>query len=173
MDQVSLIIHVSAGAVLVGGMALLYFVVTPATRLVEDEGLRRTLTRVVARRFAVMTIVALLVLLATGLYQFYAVVSEPVRENMNDFRWGPAFGAKMTLFVLLIALVAVHGAVLGPRIARQAERVAGGGGEEAALRLASLRRSSARISLVMLLIAAATLAIGVLLGDHDYSYIAR
>ena len=173
MDQISLIIHVGSAAVLVGGMALLTFVVTPSTRLIEDEALRRTLTRVVARRFAMMTMAALVVLLATGLYQFYATVAEPQRENMNDYRWGPLFGAKMTLFVLLVALVGVHGAVLGPRIARQAELVGSGGGEAAALRLASLRRNSGRISLIMLLTAAGVLAFGVLLGSHEYSYAAR
>ena len=172
MDQFSLILHVTSAAVLVGGMALLTFVVTPSTRLIEDEALRRTLTRVVARRFAMMTMVALVVLLATGLYQLFAVVPEPIREQMNDYRWGPVFSVKMVLFVLLVALIAVHGMYLGPRIARQAELVASGGGQEAALRLESLRRNSGRISLVMLLVAAAVLAIGVTLGYHEYSYVA-
>ena len=160
-----------AAAVLVGGEVLLLFAVTPATRLIDDEALRRAVTRVVARRFARMTLVALAVLVATGLYQFFAIVPEPIRANINDYRWGPVFTVKMILFVMVVLLIGLHGMYYGPRIA-QASELADAGHEDAASRLADLRRTSLLVSLVMLIVTLAVLAIGVTLGYHEYSYLA-
>ena len=61
---------------------------------------------------------ALVVLLVTGLYQFYTVVPQAVQDEMTEFRFGTIFITKMTLFVVLLALIAAHAAWLGPRIQR-------------------------------------------------------
>ena len=118
MVSISLGLHVLFVALLVGGQALLFFAVVPSTWLIDDERLRRAVTKVVTRRFAMLAGISLLGLLVTGLYQFYndEVVPPGVRENMMDFRWGLVFSTKMTLFVVLVALIAVHGAYFGRRI---------------------------------------------------------
>ncbi len=172
METISLILHVLSTAVLVGGMVLLFVAVTPATWLIDDEALRTAVTRVVARRFAAMTGVALAVLVATGFYQLFSVVPEPVRENMTDFRFGAVFMVKMAVFVLLVILIGVHGMYYGPRIARASAAVAeSDGDDEAVWQLESLRRTSLMFSLAMLAVALSVLALGVALGNHAYSYV--
>ena len=172
MDTISLILHVLSAAVLVGGMLLLFVAVTPATWLIDDEALRSTVTRVVARRFARMTGVSLAVLVATGFYQLFSVVPEPVRENMSEFRFGVVFMAKMAVFILLVILIGMHGMYYGPRIARASEAAAeSDADEEAVWRLERLRRTSLMFSLAMLAVAVLVLALGVTLGNHDFSYV--
>ncbi len=157
-------------AVLVGGELLLFLAVTPATWLIDDEALRRAVTRVVARRFARMTVVALVVVTATGIYLFFEVVPQPIRESMNDFRWGSVFAVKMALFILMLILIGVHGMYYGPRIARASE-LSITGDEDAALLLDDLRRTSLLLSLALLIVTVAVLASGVVLGYHEYSYL--
>jgi uncharacterized membrane protein len=163
---------VLSAAVLVGGELLLLLAVTPATWLIDDETLRRAVTRVVARRFARMTVAALVVLTASGIYLFVQFVPQPIRENMNDFRWGSVFAIKMLLFFLMLVLIGVHGMVFGPRIARASE-LAIAGDEDAAWRLENIRRTSLLLSLALLVVTVAVLASGVVLGNHDYSYLPR
>ena len=172
METLSLILHVLSATVLVGGMVLLFLAVTPATWLIDDEALRSAVTRVVAQRFALMTAVTLAVLVVTGLYQLFSVVPEAVRENMSDYRFGPVFIVKMAVFVLLLGLIGVHGMYYGPRIARASEAVAeSDGDDEAVWHLEGLRRTALIFSLVMLVVAVLVLALGVTLGNHDYSYV--
>ena len=173
MDTIALILHSLSAAVLVGGMVLLFFAVTPATWLIDDEALRRTVTRVVATRFAWMTGGALVLLLLTGIYQFTSDTITPpdVRADLMASPFGPIFVTKMALTVLFVALVGVHGMYFGPRIARAAEAVLAGGDDEAAWRLTNLRRTSLVFSLVMLIVAVAVLALGVTLGNHGYSQV--
>src|SRR3979409_1472900 len=99
MDTLSLCLHVLFATILVGPQILLFYAVIPSTWLIEDEGLRRSVTAVVTRRFGMLSGISLLGLLITGLYQFYAgdVVPAGVRDHMMDYRWGLIFSAKMTL----------------------------------------------------------------------------
>jgi len=172
MDTISLILHVTAAAALVGPQLLLFVAVIPAARALPDTQ-RSAVTRAVTRRFGVVAGVALMVLLTTGLYQFYERVPEPIQEEMTDYRFGRIFMTKMTLFTLLLALIVAHAAWLGPRIQRAMEAVDAsgdeGGREAAALR--TLRRRSVGMSVAMLAASLAVLALGVTLGDHSYSYL--
>ncbi len=172
MDTISLILHVLSAAVLVGGMLLLFFAVTPATWMINDEALRGAVTRVVARRFAGMTGVALAVLVVTGLYQLFSVVPDAIREDMTDYRFGAVFMVKMAVFVLLVILIGVHGMYYGPRIARASEAAAeSDDDDEAVWLLEGLRRTSLMFSMAMLVVALSVLALGVTLGNHEYSYV--
>ena len=172
METISLILHVLSAAVLVGGMVLLFIAVTPATWMISDEALRSAVARVVARRFAGITGVALAVLVATGLYQLFSVVPDDIRKDMTDYRFGAVFMVKMAVFVLLVVLIGMHGMYYGPRIARASEAVTeSDGDDEAVWRLEALRRTSLLFSLVMLVTAVSVLALGVTLGNHDYSYV--
>lgn len=173
MDNLALIIHVLSASVLLGGQVLLFFAVTPSTWLIDDERLRRSVTRVVVRRFGKMTAVALGLLVLTGIYQFVAIVPEPVQRNMGDYRFGPAFIAKMALLLLFVALVAVHGIYFGRRIGRASDAVAEGGSDETVRRLEDLRRTSLVFSLLMVLVTAGVVALGVVVGNHTYAYVER
>jgi uncharacterized membrane protein len=174
MDTVSLIIHVTAAALLVGPQVLLFLAVVPSTWLIEDERLRRDVTRVVTARFGMISSVALAALLATGLYQFYQVVPEFVQDDLSGFRFGPIFILKMTLFTLLVILIAVHALVFGRRISRLSDAViADPEDETAAWELDTQRRWSFLLAFAMVLVSLAVLFLGVTLGHHEYSYVAN
>ena len=170
METLSLILHVTAAAALVGPQILLFLAVVPATQHLSDVD-RSLVTRTVTRRFGMIAGVSLVALLLTGLYQFYEVVPVVVQEGMNDFRFGPLFMAKMTLFLALLALIAMHAAWLGPRIQAALDRAGTDGA--AATELARLRRRSLWVSAAMVSVSLLVLALGVAMGHHEYAYLAR
>lgn len=171
MDTVSLMFHVLFAAVLVGPQLLLTFAVMPSTWLIEDESLRRQVTVVVTRRFAAMSGVSLAGLLITGLYQFYSVVPDIIQDEMMDFRFGLIFTTKMTLFTVLVVMIAFHAMYFGPRIRRISERLEAGEGE--VWELEHLRQRSLMFSIAMVVVSVGVLFLGVSLGDHAYSYVER
>ena len=171
MTTFSLVIHVIAAAALVGPQLVLFLAVIPATWLIPEERLRRDVTRVVTARFGMLAGVSLVLLVATGLYQFFAGVPNDVRDNLSDYRFGSIFMVKMLFFVIFIVLLAVHTVVIGRRVRRLSDRlIANQGDEEAEFALESQRRLSFVLSFFMLLTAFFVLALGVMLGDHNYAY---
>lgn len=173
MDTISLMLHVLLAAVLVGPQVLLFYAVIPSTWLIEDEGLRRSVVQVVTRRFAVLSGISLVGLLVTGLYQFYsdAIVPQGIQDEMMEYRWGLIFSTKMTLLIILVALIAVHGMVFGKRIRLASEAVERGEGDPGALEAA--RRTSMLFSTLILAFSVATLLLGVTLGYAGYSEVPR
>jgi uncharacterized membrane protein len=173
MDTLSLCLHVFFATVLVGPQLLLAYAVVPSTWLIEDERLRRSVTQVVTRRYAMLSGISLLGLLVTGLYQFYSddIVPQGIQDEMMDYRWGLIFVTKMTLVVILVALIAVHGFVFGRRIRATSEAVERGEADAGALENA--RRASFLFSTLILLVSVALLFLGVTLGYTGYSEVPR
>lgn len=173
MDTISIMLHVLFATMLVGPQLLLALAVSPATWLIDDEALRRRVTRVVTARFAAITGIAVIGLLVTGLFQFYQddFVPSNIRDEMVDYRWGLIFMVKMTGFTLLIVMIAVHAMVFGPRIRRASEAVERGVADAGALE--QQRRNSFLFSIVMLLVSIAVLFLGATLGHHPYSFVQR
>ena len=169
MDNLSLILHVFAATLIVGPQILLFFAVVPATWIIEDEQLKRAITRVVTQRYGYMAGGALVVSLLTGLYQLVSVTPDVVSEDMNSFRFGWIFQVKMALLVFFVAIVGYH-AVIGRRIGRLSDAVVAGEGD--AHELEDQRRTSFMLSVAMMLVAIALLAFGVLLGRGEFSYVA-
>jgi uncharacterized membrane protein len=174
LDNIALIIHSFAAAALVGGMILLFLAVTPATWLIEFTPLRRAVTRVVTRRFAMITGIALLALLLTGIYQFTSDTITPpdVQDDINNFRFGRVFMVKMFLVPLLVIVIGVHGMWFGPRIGRATDAVVESNNDpEAVWQMESLRRTSLIFSFAMLILGLAIFGLGVTLGNHGYSHV--
>ncbi len=163
-------LHVLFAALLVGGQVLLFFAVVPSTWLIEDEGLRRRVTLVVAHRFTWIVGVSLVGLVLTGLAQFYTDVFVPpdIRENMMEFHFGRVFVTKMTLVVVFIGMLASHGIIFGRRIAEISDAVQAGEMEPGDLEQA--RRTSLFFSAIMVLVSIALIFLGAALGDHSYSH---
>ena len=173
MVSISLGLHALFAAILVGGQVLLYFAVVPSTWLIDDEKLRRAVTRVVTSRFGMLAGLSIVGLLMTGLYQFYQneVVPPDIQDNLADYRWGLIFMTKMTLFVVLIGLIAVHGMVFGRRIRVASEGVEAGTVD--ASELERLRRTSMLFSTLMLLVSFALIILGATLANASYADVPR
>lgn len=172
MQTTSLIIHVIAAAILFGPQVLMFYAVTPATWMLSNEETRRGVVKVVAGRFGRLTVVALAVLLVTGLYQYYSIVPEPIRADPQGYRFGPIFATKMGAFTTIIVLIVLHVFLFARKIARLSDAViAGDEGQRPALETA--RSQSFLFSLILLIVTMGTLALGVALGDESFSYAQR
>ena len=171
MHLISLIIHVTAAAAFVGPQLLMFYAVTPASWLIEDEKLKRQVVSVIARRFGALAGISLVTLLVTGLYQFYAIVPQAIQDDMMSYRFGYVFMTKMTMFTVVIILVMVHAMVFARRIRRISEAVEAG--QATVAELDSARRASFLFSFLLLLVSLAVLWLGVTLGDPSYSYLPR
>lgn len=169
--MISLMLHVTAAAILVGPQLLMFLAVTPATWLIDDERLKANIIHVVAGRFGMLAGGALVVLLATGLYQYYTRVPDPIQAEMMDYNFGAIFIIKMTLFTLLIGLLLAHVGIFSRRISRLSVQVmAEPENEEARGALETARLQSFTFSIVVLVTSIAILCLGVALGDESYSY---
>ena len=162
--------HVLFAALLVGGQVLLAFAVIPSTWLIDDEGLRRRVTLVVAHRFTWIVGISLVGLIVTGLAQFYTDIFVPpdIRENMMEFHFGRVFMVKMLFVTILVIMIAVHGAVFGQRIARISDAVQAGEMDHGDLEQA--RRTSLVFSSIMVLVSIVLIFLGASLGNHAYSH---
>lgn len=171
MTLVSVMLHVTAAAILVGPQILMFLAVTPATWLITDEKLKRNILHVVASRFGMLAGGSLVVLLVTGLYQFYATVPDFVREDMMAYNFGAIFIWKMTLFTLLVLLILVHTGYFSRKVGRLSDVVlAGDTSDEAMGTLEQARLQSFMFSLLLLVVSVGILWLGVALGDHTYAY---
>lgn len=175
METIALALHVTAAAVLVGPQVLMLVAVVPASWLIEDdERLKRALLRAVATRFGVLAVIALGTLLATGLYQYFAIVPQAIREQPASYRFGALFMAKMALFVVLLAAIGAHTFIFSRRIGRLSDAVIAGesegegGGDVRALERA--RRRSFTFSAAILALSLVLLWLGVALGNHEFSW---
>ena len=158
----------AAAAVFVGPQLLLFFAVMPATWLIDDERLRRDVTLIISKRFGKIAAFSLLILLITGLYQFYFIVPETVSSDIGNYNFGRIFMLKMTLFVVVLGLVLFH-IILGKKIGKLVDALVEG--EDNSFELADARRKSFIWSAVLLFISFCILALGVLLGNPQFSYV--
>jgi uncharacterized membrane protein len=143
-------LHVLAATVLVGPQIFLFVAAVPAIRSVEDARQRAQAMRVLTTRFGYLAWAAIVVLIITGIGNLYEVT--PVDpDQISEINYGKIFSAKMTLFVIVVALMAAHSFVLGPRLMRMQEE---GAPEE---QIASARRVSMIVSGVNLLLTLAIL----------------
>ncbi len=172
MHTLSLVLHVTAAVLLVGPQVLLFFAVTPATWLIDDEPLRRQVMRVVTARYGMIAGIALVLLAVTGVYQYMSIVPADVRDHLTSYRFGMIFMLKMALFAVFGGLLAYHVFSIAPRIGRLSDAVAAEHREEDVWALDGARRLSFTISFFMMLAAVLVLVLGAMLGSHEFSYVA-
>lgn len=144
-------LHIIAAAFWVGGMLFLALVVVPSLR---DNPQRALLIERMGRRFEYVGVVALLVLLATGLVNlaFRGVTS-------LDMLWASPVGrvgaVKLLLFVLMALVALWHNRVVGQRAVCLLQA-----GDPAAERM---RRLSLWVGRIILVLALVLMYLGVLL----------
>jgi len=181
MGTLSIMIHVTAAAVLVGPQILMFLAVIPATWIIEDnEKMKRAITRVVAARFGMLAGAAIVTLLVTGLYQYYYTVPESVRAAPEDYRFGAIFAVKMMMFTILLILIYIHMYRYGRRIGALSDAVIAGEDDpfsksadelrEARTELERARQKSFGFSVFILGASLVTMWLGVALGDPTYAW---
>lgn len=121
-------LHILAAVIFIGPQVFLAFVAMPALRNVEDARARQAAVRAITRGLGVLGVGALAVLVATGLYNFYAVPEVDLFFDSRD-RYRRLFEVKMLLVTIVIILTVLHGAMFGRRLQRLQEA----GASEAAL----------------------------------------
>jgi uncharacterized membrane protein len=108
-------LHILAAVVFIGPQVFLAFIAMPALRNVEDARARQSAVRAITRGFGILGGTALVVLVATGLYNFYAVEEVEIFFDNAD-RYRRLFELKMLLVTLVILLTALHGMLFGRRL---------------------------------------------------------
>ncbi len=176
METFSLMLHITAAAVLVGPQVLMFLAVVPATWLIEDdEQLKRRVLKVVAGRFGMLATASIVVLVLTGLYQYFTVLPPEIRANPNAYAFGPIFSLKMILFTALLLLIYIHTYRFSRRIADLSDRVIDlesapspatrAEGRQLADELERARQRSFGFSVLVLGVSILTLWVGVALGS--------
>jgi uncharacterized membrane protein len=164
-------LHILGVALFVGPQFFLALAGVPATRQIADRKSRVATVRVVTRRFAWVGGAGLVLIVAAGSYliadwrDYYGV---PDDTGFTDLRFGVVFIVKMTLFLIMLAIVGIHMLFLGPRLVEAMEAQANGERiTEAEVR--SARMQSVIASVAGLLLALAIMVMGAMLNSTAWS----
>jgi uncharacterized membrane protein len=163
-------VHVLGVALYVGPQFFLAVAWVPASRGITDLPTRVQAMRTVTRRFGILGGVGLLMIITAGTYlvfdwrDYYAV---PEEVEFTSVRFGVVFIIKMTVLMVMLALVALHTFVVGPQLLDELEAQARGRGSEDDVR--SKRKQSMALSVVGLVLALAIMIMGTMIGTPSWA----
>lgn len=112
-------LHVLSAVVFIGPQVFLAAVAMPAMRSIEDARVRQAAVRRITMGFGILGVIALAVLLATGIWQYYEFESLVDRDSFPRYFF--LIQIKLTLVTLVIVLTVLHGMVFGRRLQRLQE----------------------------------------------------
>lgn len=175
MDQflhiLAIWVHVLGIALWVGPQFFMALAWVPASRKIEDLPTRVAAMRTITRRFAYIGGTGLVLIIAAGTYliidwrDYYGVSEE---TEFTSLRFGLWFIIKMTVLVVMLAAVALHMFVLGPRqLEKLEERARGLNVDEDELR--SIRVQSMMLSIAGLVLTLAIMVMGSMIGTAGWS----
>ena len=175
MDQflhiVAIWVHVFGIALWVGPQFFMAFAWIPASRQIDDLPTRVAAMRTITRRFAYIGGTGLALVIAAGTYliidwrDYYGV---PEETEFTSLRFGLWFIIKMTVLLVMLAAVALHMFVLGPRqLAKLEDRARGENVDEDELR--SIRMQSMFLSIAGLVLTLAIMVMGSMIGTAGWS----
>lgn len=159
-DALILWLHVLGAVVFIGPQVFLAAVAMPALRTLDDARSRQQATRAITRGFGILGGGALVLLLATGIYNYYQY--DQFMDADDSPRYFMTMQIKLTLVTLVIVLTALHALFFGRRL--QALQESGASETE----IASARRNSMLTSIATLVASIAILLCAALLGS-DWS----
>ena len=163
--------HILGVALLVGPQFFLALAWVPASRKISNLPERIQAMRIVTRRFGYIGGTGIVMLVVAGTYliadwrDYYAVSED---DAFTSLRFGVIFIVKMVLFVVMLAVVALHMFYLGPRQLEALEAQANGERiTEAELR--STKIQSMAVSITGLVLALVIMVMGVMLNSWRWS----
>ena len=166
-------VHLIFIAVWIGSQVITAFAVIPSLRQIQSRDDRMAVLRAFTRRFSLIAWGSLLVVLITGVGMTgdrLDTINDFV-DNMYDLRWGWIFSIKITLFIVMAGLVALHSFVLGPRLMdlnqRAIDQVEGG-----ETRIRHLQVQSGIVAGLGLLTSLLVLGCGTFLANTSFSFVA-
>lgn len=113
----SVFVHILAATIWVGGMLFLVFVVVPLLRR-GDRAQAAAFLHAAGVRFRTVGWACFAILLVTGTFQLYARgvgLSTLVEPAFWHSPFGKAVAVKLVLFILILAISALHDFIVGPR----------------------------------------------------------
>jgi len=138
-------LHVLAMAIWLGGLAALLFVLPAATRRLDGADRARLLAAVLSR-FSQVALIAVAVVLLTGLIQAYVYVREPA--DLLDTAYGRAVLIKLVLLLAVILVAAYNRRRSVPRL----NRIAAGGEAPGRTGLALRRAVRGEVAILLVII---------------------
>jgi uncharacterized membrane protein len=164
-------LHILGVTLWVGPQFFLAVAWVPASRQITDFPMRVAAMRTITRRFGYLGGFGLILTMVAGTYLIidwrdrYAVPSD---VEFMSLRFGVVFVIKMTVLMVMLAVVALHMFVLGPRQLERLEAQARGEHvtEE---ELRAVRRRSMFLSISGLLLTLAIMVMGVMLNTASWS----
>ncbi len=157
-DAIVLWLHILSAVAFIGPQIFLAVAAVPAMQTIDDVKVRARAMRVMTTRFGMLGGGALVVLLVTGVINYY----EHDFEIDNYKRYFITLQIKLTLVTLIVILTVLHGAVFGRKLQRLQESNA------AEAEIAKTRRMSMYTSIATLVLSVAILFVAALLGS-DWS----
>ncbi len=167
-DAFVLWLHLLAVTVWIGPQIFMFAAAIPAIRTIEDIRERTRIMRILVTRFGNLTLVALAVIIITGVINVYQVDGYSVGDLISgdpQIRWTRIFWEKMVMVGVAVALTAIHVMFVGPRQLDLADRADADPAE-----VRNLRRLSITISSIGLLASIVALFLGAELARHEYSF---
>jgi len=147
--------HLLAACIWVGGSIFIGAVLAPLLKKIcETPAERMRLMVMVGRRFNLLALPSLAVLIGTGVYSARAFVSEPA---LLSSEYGLYLSVKISLVVSLVAVFAVHVRLLGDKTMKDVEsgRLSGAALQSLRRRIIILGEAAVVISVAVLFLAAA------------------
>ncbi|MFN0094401.1 MAG: hypothetical protein ACKVVT_06445 [Dehalococcoidia bacterium] len=163
--------HLLGIALFVGPQFFLAFAWVPVSRSIQDQRVRVDLMRKLTRKFLWLGGIGLVLIVVAGTYlisnwrDYYNIDEE---ASFTSIRYGVLFIVKMSIFLVLLAALAFHSFVVGPRlIDRIEDQFSGGTATPAEIR--SARMASMAVSIVGLVLALTMMVLGVMMNTADFS----
>jgi uncharacterized membrane protein len=164
-------VHILGIALLVGPQFFLAFAWVPVARTIADQRVRVDLTRRITRRFGYLAGAGLVLIVIAGSYLISAWRDHyKIDEDLGftEYRYGVIFIVKMGLLIAMLAVLAVHSFLVGPRLIDAMDRELNGAGSAEDVR--RYRMASMTVSIVGLLLALAIMVLGVMMNTTTFSH---
>lgn len=164
-------LHILGITLWVGPQFFLAVAWVPASRQIADLPTRVAAMRTITRRFGYLGGFGLILTMVAGTYlisDWRNHYAQPSDVDFMSLRFGVVFVVKMTVLLVMLAVIALHMFVLGPRQLEKLEAQARGENvtEE---ELRRVRRQSMFLSVSGLLLTLAIMVMGVMLNTTSWS----